>query len=126
MTTSRLTIFLTTGLLALGAQSASAADFVHKSFACPLNQATLVGTPDGNINLQDIIISSDAPTDVVISYAGGEQGNRKLMRVYLGGNDTVVSNFSNGVNGERNAKLVLRCTGNAQVDVTVVGSGDIE
>jgi hypothetical protein len=120
-----LTGTLATGLLLTATQGVWAGDFVHKSISCPRNNALVVGTLDANINIEDVIVSSDAPTDVTLKYVG-EQGNRVFMRVYLPGNDTVVSNFSQQLNGEKDAAVRMSCKGQAQVDISVIGSGRLE
>lgn len=113
-------------MVMLTAQGVGASDFVHKSVSFPKNNIDIVGTPDGNINIEDVIVSSDAPTDVTLKFFGGEQGNRVFMRFYLPGNDTVVSNFAGTIDGERNASVKMTCSGEAKVDVTLVGSGNLE
>lgn len=120
-----LTLVSSTALMVVAA-NAGASDFIHKKIECPVNNANLVGTPDGNINIEDVIISASAATDVTVRFTGGEQGNRTFIRVYMAGNDTFVSNFAGTVDGERNASMKVGCTGNATIDVTLVGSGDLE
>ena len=78
-----------------------------------------------NINVEDIIISSDGATSVTIKFVGGG-ADRNLLRVYLDARDTVVSNFGDGVDGERDQALKMSCSGVATVSITVVGTGDIE
>jgi hypothetical protein len=60
MNFKNLASIVTAGLIILGTQSVFASDFIQKQFNCPKSGAQLVGTPDGNINVEDIIISSDA------------------------------------------------------------------
>lgn len=118
---------LTAGLLLLGTQGATAADFSHKQVVCPKDGIALIGTPDGNINITDIILSADAPTDFTIRYvAPGGTAKRVLVRVYLKASETVVIPFSDGVNGEREWSVRATCSQQAKVEVTLTGSGDIE
>lgn len=116
---------LAAGLLMTAAQGVGAGDFVQKSVTCPRANANIVGTPDGNINIEDIIVSSDAATDVTFKFVG-EQGGRAFLRLYLSGNDTVVSNFQSQLNGDNNAAVKMSCGGTAEVQITLVGTGRIE
>jgi hypothetical protein len=125
MDTRIRTTTLAAAVALLAAQGVGASDFVHKSISCPKNNIDIVGTPDGNINIEDVIVSSDAPTDVTLKFFGGDQGNRVFMRVYLPGNDTVVSNLAGTIDGERDASIKMTCNGEAKVDVTIVGSGNL-
>lgn len=127
MKTRVLTGLVSAGFLMAAAQGAIASDFKHVQVACPKDGFQLIGTPDGNININDIIISSDAPTDFLIRYvAPGGTAKRTVLRVYLPGNDTVVTNFSDPLDGEREWSVRATCRGEAKVEVTIAGSGDVE
>lgn len=127
MKTRLTTGVLTAGLLLMSTQGAMAGDFVHKQVVCPKDGIALVGTPDGNINIDTIVLSADAPTDFTIRYvAPGGTAKRVLVRVYLKASETVVIPFSDGVNGEREWSVRATCGQQAKVEVTLTGSGDIE
>ena len=100
------------------------ADFVQKNFACPRNNFTVVPT-GSNISVSDVIVSANKNQTVTLKFA--QPGNVTFMRVYLKANETVVSNFQGGVEGDNDQAVKMDCAGTTgtTVSVTIVGNGSL-
>ena len=112
---------LVVGLLAplMYSPSATAADFLNFSFACPASNKTLL-PPAAKLEISDIIISSDADQRVSLKFM---PGSRFIVRPWVKGFDSVVTNFSRPIESADEEALKLDCDGTgARVTVTVVGS----
>ena len=97
------------------------AGFKQIQVNCPANGISLLGAADGNVNVDQIVLSSSAPTDFAIRYANpGGSSKRVLLRAFLAGNDPVSLTFADGVRGEQEQTLKAQCAGSATVQVTVV------
>jgi hypothetical protein len=102
----------------LNSPSASAADFIQKTFTnCP-NSTTLI-PPGARMEISDVIISANQDQQVTLKFAP-----RIIFSSFVQGFDTVVINFSSPVESLEEEPLKMICSGTADttVSVTVVGS----
>jgi len=115
---------LAVGLLPLLTHSPSAnADWIYKKFNCPKNNFTIL--PAGsNVSIEDVIVSSNKNQTVTLKFTPGPL---VIMSVYLKANESVVSNFTGNIEGDKDQALKLDCKGTktTTVTVTVVGNGSL-
>ena len=111
---------LATGLLSLTLISpiATAGGFVHKSVECPKTGFLLI-PPGQRLKISDLIISSSGATEVTIFY---NPPKFSVLTAYLDANETMVTNFTGQVEGEKGQALKMTCSGVATASVTIVGT----
>jgi hypothetical protein len=113
---------LVVGLLVplLNSPSATAADFIWNNVVCPNSNVTLLPA-GGRIEISDIIVSASRDQTVTLKFT---PGSRVIMRTFVKGFDTVVSNFTRPLESIDEEALKLDCSGteDTKVTVTVVGS----
>jgi hypothetical protein len=111
---------LAAGLLSISLISpiATAGGFVHKSVECPKTGFLLI-PPGARLKISDLIISSSGATEATIFY---NPPRFQVLTAFLDANETVVTNFTGQVEGERGQALKMTCSGVATVSVTIVGT----
>ena len=95
-----------------------AAGFVKQDISCPVSGASLKA-PGSQLEVSDIVISSDAVTDVKIRF---NNPNTTIMTVYMGANETVTANFTGQIGSAEEQALKVDCGGSANISVTIVGT----
>ena len=76
----------------------------------------------GRYSIDDIIISSDAVTDVTIRF---NPPRLVVLTAFMDANDTVVTNFQEEVETNDEQAIKIDCGGVATVSVTLVGNGEL-
>ena len=114
-----LSSVMTIGLLTLllSATNANAAGWRYHSIMCPKTAFGLL--PVGQkYDIEDIIVSADAPTSVTIRF---DPPGIKFLTVYLDANETVVVNLTGTIESPEEMGVRLACDGVAMISVTLTG-----